>query len=403
MDNAMDSIQTFCLFILQVLRFLPFLNIKEQDGSQMARVISNQLTNVLATRVACLTIILVIVVPLLGLFQFPHNDFSIMITPKALVSRYQELVTDAVNNPGSNAGSESRILKTFSSVNDFYENTLESYGIYDVCLTDCSAGVCNCKSSDFMPAQVPSFDWAFQKPNRMLNAILVIEDSVNQLPAYTFQVSYNLEGVAIQDSWMNLALITLVIIVMVVFGLVLSNSVSDLALKPMERMLAMVREIAATVFKTVDHMAEEIEDIDSDDEDVLQASEMVLLERVVKKLALMAELQQRTAQDAVGIAKEDLKDEELGVLNLIQQNTIQATEADFNEKNKSKGGMRYCSCRCGSCCKDTMAAAERGLLLCFILSLAGAARAMQWARALAAPLICVAARTLLAAFFCPSQ
>jgi hypothetical protein len=48
--------------VVKVLRYLPFLNLKEQDGSQMARVISSQLTNVLATKVACLTIMLVVVV-----------------------------------------------------------------------------------------------------------------------------------------------------------------------------------------------------------------------------------------------------------------------------------------------------------------------------------------------------
>jgi hypothetical protein len=65
-------------------------------------------------------------------------------------------------------------------------------------------------------------------------------------------------------------------------GLVLTNSVSDLALKPMESMLKMVREIARTVFKSAElnEDLEQDEDSDADAEDLDQTSEMVLLEKV---------------------------------------------------------------------------------------------------------------------------
>merc|ERR1719379_1417395 len=62
--------------VLKILRFLPFMRNNDKSDVAMARVISNQLSNLLATRVACLTIILVIILPLFGLVTFPEDDFS---------------------------------------------------------------------------------------------------------------------------------------------------------------------------------------------------------------------------------------------------------------------------------------------------------------------------------------
>merc|ERR1719247_2898535 len=61
-----------------MLRFLPCF--KEQQKLQakgIAVVISNQLANSVATRVACLTILLVMVIPLFDVMSFPQNDYSL--------------------------------------------------------------------------------------------------------------------------------------------------------------------------------------------------------------------------------------------------------------------------------------------------------------------------------------
>merc|ERR1719158_1242992 len=54
--------------VLRVLRFLPFLTNKRAEKSVgISKAISGQLANLLATRVACLTILLVMVIPLFDL------------------------------------------------------------------------------------------------------------------------------------------------------------------------------------------------------------------------------------------------------------------------------------------------------------------------------------------------
>merc|ERR1719183_428142 len=63
--------------VLKMLRFLPFIAGKDTGGSaKMAKVISNQLTNVLSTRVACLTIVLVVILPVFSMFTHPEDDLS---------------------------------------------------------------------------------------------------------------------------------------------------------------------------------------------------------------------------------------------------------------------------------------------------------------------------------------
>merc|ERR1719379_2177862 len=62
--------------VLKILRFLPFMRNSDKSDVAMARVISNQLSNLLATRVACLTIILVVILPIFSLVTFPEDDFS---------------------------------------------------------------------------------------------------------------------------------------------------------------------------------------------------------------------------------------------------------------------------------------------------------------------------------------
>merc|ERR1719409_53629 len=68
--------------VLRVLRYLPFLtgSHKKNEASAekgISTLISLQLSNLLATRVACLTIILVMTLPLFDLWSFPQIDHSL--------------------------------------------------------------------------------------------------------------------------------------------------------------------------------------------------------------------------------------------------------------------------------------------------------------------------------------
>merc|ERR1719262_196295 len=63
--------------VMKLLRFLPFVSNSQQETDvKMAKVISNQLTNVLSTRVAFLTICIAIVMPIFSLFLYPQFEDS---------------------------------------------------------------------------------------------------------------------------------------------------------------------------------------------------------------------------------------------------------------------------------------------------------------------------------------
>merc|ERR1719399_1265618 len=98
---------------------------------------------------------------------------------------------------------------------------------------------------------------------------------------------------------MNALLITVIIILMLGFSLVLSNSVSAIVLRPLEKLLQQVRKMASTIFKSVTDMAQTMRDDEGsqkgdDDEDLYEeegapsafGTETQLLEKVVQKLAI---------------------------------------------------------------------------------------------------------------------
>eukprot|EP00971_Amphidinium_carterae_P073363 1450771-Amphidinium_carterae.1 len=85
-----------------------------------------------------------------------------------------------------------------------------------------------------------------------------------------------------EDAVLAMASMGYIIFMMVFSGLALSSVVNELAVRPLERMLATVRKIATVIFKfsaSLDKTQEE------DAVNVEQENEIMLLERVVNRLA----------------------------------------------------------------------------------------------------------------------
>merc|ERR1740138_1337658 len=119
----------------------------------------------------------------------------------------------------------------------------------------------------------------------------------------TFMIGFNMQEPATREALISMSSVFFILSIMVFSGLALSSTVTELAVRPLESMLATVRQIATTVFN-MSAVVEE-EDFDSVDGviDIDNDSEMNLLEKVVKKLAIITQL--HTA-DAMPSATEDL-------------------------------------------------------------------------------------------------
>merc|ERR1719330_767932 len=99
-------------------------------------------------------------------------------------------------------------------------------------------------------------------PTRIANSIRLESDS--------FLCEFNFKRPNQIDSLMNVLLLVVIMVLMVGFSLVLSNSVSAIVLRPLEKLLLQVRKMASTIFQSVTDMAvtmrEADEESNSDDD-----------------------------------------------------------------------------------------------------------------------------------------
>merc|ERR1719329_435340 len=88
-----------------------------------------------------------------------------------------------------------------------------------------------------------NIDWSpnIGAPNRRSSALLVYSNY--------FIVGFNMFKEVQLVAGMAMANITFIVFIMIFSGLTLSNIITELAVRPLERMLSTVRQIATTVFK----------------------------------------------------------------------------------------------------------------------------------------------------------
>jgi len=289
--------------VVRILRYLPFLTgTKAQEEASedkgIACVISVQLQNLLATRVACLTIVLVMVIPLFDLWSFPESDFSLV----AWVQRLNENYSD---------GRLSDVLAELQVMSDFYSE--KDYGPFAACAGTAVSGAFMCQS------ELAGWNAHFSTPPRMASTTRVIAGSV--------QVDFNMYHPDQVKAGLGMATVVFIIFMMVFSGLALSNVVTQLCVTPLERMLGMVKHIASTVFKFSAEIAED----EDEDQDIDNSSEMKLLEKVVKKLAVIAQLQ--TGQEFADTG--DLNDEDIGFLSLAKGSNVVDDKAKHDRRSKA--------------------------------------------------------------------
>eukprot|EP00929_Paragymnodinium_shiwhaense_P117907 TRINITY_DN8939_c0_g2_i1.p1 TRINITY_DN8939_c0_g2~~TRINITY_DN8939_c0_g2_i1.p1 ORF type:complete len:891 (+),score=194.66 TRINITY_DN8939_c0_g2_i1:190-2862(+) len=303
--------------VLKLLRFVMSRDESDVATVKMAKVISNQLSNVLSTRVAFLTIATVVVMPVFNLFTYPEDDDS-MASWSALLDR-NVLDYDAAVAGGDDALATmlwTRIEDEVQAFGDFYKDGGINYGPFRACTGR--------KISDelFQCERDIPFAGVYKRPRRAASIVNFFTERL--------QVSFTAETPKQEEAAASMILIVFIIGVMTCFGLIMSSSISVIALQPLERMLTVVRERCAQIFKYTDDLKEE-ESKDGDNseaeeyDDMEQSSEFALLEKVVGKLAAIAQL---TTENKELEVKENMDEDDLMKLNWMQGNQVKLQGAD---------------------------------------------------------------------------
>jgi len=296
--------------VVRILRFLPFLSGNKDKAAEekrgMAKAISSQLANLLATRVACLTILLVMVIPIFDVLTFPQGDYGLA----AWVERLNENLLDKDIVAFKTELSE--MVEYFSS---------HSHGPYMAC-----KGIEGASGTSFTCTEmITTWSPKLEAPPRDASILMVHTD--------TFMVAFNMHYPVQIDALMGIMNILFIVVIMIFSGLALSSVVNELAVRPLERMLGTVKQIASTVFNF--SAGHDNEDEEEDDIiDVEGSSEMKLLEKVVAKLAIIVDLQTRDKENAYNM--DEINDEDIGVLNLMQGKNLLVEQKKAEERRESR-------------------------------------------------------------------
>jgi len=275
--------------VVKLMRSLPGIGSRGKaasDGEKLQQI-SNHLTHVLSKRVACLTILLVIVMPLFTIGLYPEGDFSMQVWIESLSRR----VEDAPNVSAS-ADQFQATLEQFAL---FYKD--REYGPYEVCV-ESTGLLAGCYSLDRSK---------FSAPRRRSFQLDVSASSV----VASFDYSRPLRA----EANMGIVLISLVVVLMCGACLLLNYSASELAVRPLARMLMSIKRSAEAIFSSVAALGPGAADEDFGEN---MDGEVEMMERVVRKIATLAELSSK--KNPLDEALQDgMKSEELGVLALTAQ------------------------------------------------------------------------------------
>eukprot|EP00928_Gymnodinium_smaydae_P037159 TRINITY_DN25834_c0_g1_i1.p1 TRINITY_DN25834_c0_g1~~TRINITY_DN25834_c0_g1_i1.p1 ORF type:complete len:2072 (-),score=304.76 TRINITY_DN25834_c0_g1_i1:130-5685(-) len=258
---------------------------KEGDGPQELKHISNQLTNVLSKRVACLTIIMVICMPMFTIGTYPTGDFSMQVWTETFYNRASKFTSPSA---AKSAPAMSFLLERFES---FYQG--EPYGPFRICFlpeAGAPAAVAGCHPLT-----------GFFEPERKSFQLDVVQGFV--------VASFDYSEPAKAEARVGIVLISVVVVMMCMACVLLNYAAAELAVKPLQRMLASIKGSAQAIFSTVSVLDSKG---DNDGFADIMDGEVALLERVVKKIATLAELSRKNQFDEE--AMNDLRGEDAGVI-----------------------------------------------------------------------------------------
>ncbi|EER13806.1 calcium/calmodulin-stimulated cyclic nucleotide phosphodiesterase, putative [Perkinsus marinus ATCC 50983] len=322
--------------VMRLLKWLPGVSSTQDESAGTAKVLGSRLINALSTRVSMLTIGLVMVLPIFDVMKYPNEDHSMQAWAQQFASQVHVFGEDYIGGESFN--------QTIVEFLDFYD--FQEYRPVTLVI-------------EALPTGVLYAENFAEPPNRISNELWVTSHGYDGTKV---QVMFDFTAVSKTDAGANIALVITVIIVMILSATLLSNSVSQIVLVPLEGLFCRVRDMAKTIFKTVSQISkvaveerqedEHLVNLAHSDEDLEDSGAFMseasvrkrqVLEAVVEKLAVLSEM--FIAKHPVDAEElKNLGSDDLAVLDMITQNQARKASQD-NEILADRLGRRATALR----------------------------------------------------------
>jgi len=299
---------------LKLTKCVQFIGRRGADGNDKrradtAKTLSHKLMLTLSTKVSLLTIILVIIVPVFQIGQYPEEDLSMKAWGQRLEDSYMRAYHDLQEDPLKEqsdifAESVNDMRAFYSSVN-YFPYLLEGYG--------------ESVMVDGRLARIPGAGLLHGEPVPVrLQNVMKLEVSECTVQRDNCQgetkaaIFFNFASSKRLEAGLEMSMSCFVIFVMGVLTSDLNQTIDRLVVKPLERMLSMVREVTSTILNLV-QAGDSTESTQLEDIEDITPDETELLERVFDKLSKISSI---ALQENVVNAKdmEHMSDEAKGVI-----------------------------------------------------------------------------------------
>jgi len=292
----------------KMVKLVTLLHKRQSDQEQKQRqnqpkIISQQLMQVLSAKVAFLTILVVMIIPLFQIGVFPETDFSTKAWVKLLDKEYLMAKEEAVVSNRSHIFQDAVVRFV-----DFYAD--KNYFPFEI------QGYDEVVPFDGAVLHIPGRSiLQLDAPQRAQN-IAVIASGLQS----DWHVLFDFRDPSRNEELQGLLLIAFVIVVMVMFSFNLNQILDEIVVVPLGRMLGSVREMTRNIWSQV-HAMSGSGGGDEDKNAVDGLSETEKLEYIVHRLAKISQaVLKRHAVNAEEMA--GLSAEGKGVLDLMQPDAM---------------------------------------------------------------------------------
>mmetsp|Transcript_117624 Transcript_117624/g.305224 ORF Transcript_117624/g.305224 Transcript_117624/m.305224 type:complete len:897 (+) Transcript_117624:2-2692(+) len=315
--------------LTKILKCLTVMNLQNREsaidanGGVQAKILSSKLMLTLSTKVSLLTVVLVLVVPLFQIGQYPEEDLSMRAWSQRIEDDYGRAY--AVLSADSSATTSDVFSKSVEDMKSFYSSVY--YQPFKVEGFDEQVTI-NGRSVTIPFSSVLSGKEPARKQNVVRKAVEVCvvprpNCEGGDPQAYVY---WNFTDPYMVTAGMDAAMIIFIIAVMALASANFNSTLDYMVVQPIESILTNLKSRASTLLATFG-----LEDDDEDEDHLNRKSETELLESIFGKLARLATLAANnnvTTEDEIAKMDEEGKGVMMDLMNVEVRHVPAASHDD---------------------------------------------------------------------------